>query len=240
MREEIWLLVILLDSFMWLEVGWDHSTMHRWWVWIYFDVFRSGNLIILQKNITVPLFQCVLPLIIVKYQKSDEYIRNKIELFLHAVPWLIAFGWYIFSLVMGIVNPNGSGSCTSIPYNPPHCYGMENGSIMEGVFPDIPCGRGSASRFIEASYLILIVIPPIVMMTCLAMIYRCVRITEQKMSNYGARSILKNETSTASLGILGLLKQCHLLPCSSCKKGNPVIGSRARQKRTKKNQIVAW
>eukprot|EP00554_Chaetoceros_debilis_P007257 CAMPEP_0194074974 /NCGR_PEP_ID=MMETSP0149-20130528/2035_1 /TAXON_ID=122233 /ORGANISM="Chaetoceros debilis, Strain MM31A-1" /LENGTH=96 /DNA_ID=CAMNT_0038755303 /DNA_START=6 /DNA_END=293 /DNA_ORIENTATION=+ len=71
---------------------------------------------------------CVLLLVIVKYKKSDEYIRDKIEPFLHAVPWLIAFGWYIFSLVMGNINPNGGGSCHSTPYNPPHCYGMENGS----------------------------------------------------------------------------------------------------------------
>jgi len=179
---------------------------------------------------------CVLLLSIVKYEKSDEYIRDKIEPFLHAVPWLISFGSYILSLVVGNINPNGTGSCSPGLYsNPPLCYGMKNRSIIEGVFPDIPCGRGgSESRFIRASYLILIIIPPIVMMTCLAMIYRCVRITEQKMSRYGSSSFLKNETSTASLGILGLLKQCHLLSCSSCKKGNPVVGSRARQERTTK------
>ena len=55
----------------------------------------------------MPLFQCVLLLAIVNYEKSDEYIRNKIEPFLHAVPLLMAFGYYIFVLVMGNVNPHG-------------------------------------------------------------------------------------------------------------------------------------
>jgi len=172
---------------------------------------------------------CVLLLAIVKYEKSDEYIRNKIEPFLHGVPLLMSFGVYIFALAMGNVNPNGSGSCTLSPYYPPHCSGMEDGSTTEGLF-DVPCGRGNRmAAFYTAS--LYLIIPPIVMITCLTMIYRCVLIIEKNMFKYGARSMSIDETSSASLRILGLLKQCLLLQCSSCKKGKPATNSRAQQRK---------
>ena len=79
--------------------------------------------------------------------------------------------------------------------------------------------------------LILTIIPPIIMITCLAVIYRIVLITEQKCPSM----VLKNETSpTFSLRMLGLLKKYLLLPCASCKKDNPVSGSKTQQRRTKK------
>ena len=108
----------------------------------------------------------------------------------------------MYALVMGGINPEGNGGCGMVPYNPPHCSGIEAGSITEGMF-DIPCGRGSAiAGLVLPLVLSAIIISPIIMITCLAMIYRCVLVTERSMSKYGARSMLKASTFFIILGLL--------------------------------------
>ena len=184
----------------------------------------------------MPFFQCVLLLAIVKYEKSDEYIRNKIEPFLHAVPLLLSIGYYIVCLLMDGINPDGAGNCNlTAPYSPPHCSGMEDGSITEGLF-DIPCRRGNeGAEILQRVFLFTIILPPIVMITCLAMIYRRVLISEQKMSKYGASSMSTKKTSSTSKGVIGFLKQYLPLSFSSYKKSESMISSTSQHRRTKRS-----
>ena len=79
-------------------------------------------------------------LAVVRYRKSDDYIRDRIEPFLHIVPAVISVVTCITLLVKHNYNDNGGGSCFKAVYNPPHCEGYEDGQIPEGF--KIPCGRG--------------------------------------------------------------------------------------------------
>ena len=68
----------------------------------------------------------------VKYNKTDAYIRTKIEPWLHGIPILITFIISIHGLVRRNYNDDGSGVCISPAYNPPHCIGYEDGQVREG------------------------------------------------------------------------------------------------------------
>lgn len=136
--------------------------------------------------------KCLFYLAIVKYDKTDEYIRTKLEPFLHAIPLLIATGNYIVRLVTQSLNPGLDGNCSDFIYAPPHCREAESGFVIEGLF-ELPCGCGRSS-FIANMYLFTFVLfcPPIVMITSLVVMYRTVVRLENKQSQYGARTLRNN------------------------------------------------
>lgn len=148
-------------------------------------------------------------LVIVRYGKSEEYIRARFEPFLHGVRLIIAFGFYIFKLSISGINPDGDGACILGTYFPPHCYGAEEGFVIEGLF-EIPCGRGKHFGVEFIVWSTIICLPPIIMITCLAIIYKTVRQRELKISKYGAKTFRKRtktvSTAFSDPGVLGRSK----------------------------------
>jgi hypothetical protein len=136
---------------------------------------------------------CLYYLAVVKYRKSDDYIRTKIEPFLHAVPVVVAMIFSNYTLSSRRFNASGIGTCVPSYYSPPHCWEVDKDFVVEGVF-DIPCGRGD-SNF--CAYFLIIaffcaICPAIIMITALTIIYGAVRQSEKKMSKYGVGSLRKN------------------------------------------------
>eukprot|EP00579_Thalassiosira_antarctica_P017786 CAMPEP_0201945186 /NCGR_PEP_ID=MMETSP0903-20130614/53774_1 /ASSEMBLY_ACC=CAM_ASM_000552 /TAXON_ID=420261 /ORGANISM="Thalassiosira antarctica, Strain CCMP982" /LENGTH=321 /DNA_ID=CAMNT_0048488247 /DNA_START=56 /DNA_END=1018 /DNA_ORIENTATION=- len=124
-------------------------------------------------------------LAIVKYNKSDRYIRTKIEPFLHGVPIVFALIYSITLLVNQNFNTSMAGSCIAPVYEAPHCIGYEDGQVREGF--EIPCGRGrdGAPTFALVYFFILTFGTPIVIGTSLAMLHRDVSKQEKRMARYG-------------------------------------------------------
>ncbi len=144
-------------------------------------------------------------LAVIKYEKSDECIRTKIEPFLHAVPIILSFAYSISLLLMK--HNNGSGfdgtmtSCNDPFYYPPHCEGYDVGETRPGF--DIPCGRGlEGAMAIAVSCVMLMFIPAIIMFISLGIIYRVVQTQEKKLARYASfrtnlqQSILRRNTQT--------------------------------------------
>eukprot|EP00956_Cyclotella_meneghiniana_P018752 scaffold31518_cov56-Cyclotella_meneghiniana.AAC.8 len=127
-------------------------------------------------------------LILIKYNKSNSYIRKKIEPFLHGVPILLALVVGVMGLVNNNYNDGGSGECTITPiYNPPHCIGYENGDVREGF--TIPCGRGRGEELYLTTWIIVPLIPPVVISVSLGMLYRHVSNQEKIMARYGTGAL---------------------------------------------------
>jgi len=129
-------------------------------------------------------------LAVVRYQKTDRYIRNKIEPFLHGTPLGLGLIVAITLLVKQNLNSLG-GICQSLVYDPPHCIGYKDGEIREGF--TIPCGRGrdGAVTFAYLANFITFLIVPCVIVISLGMIYRGVRQQEKKMARYGAGALVQ-------------------------------------------------
>lgn len=137
------------------------------------------------------LYSCSLnlySLAVVRYRKTDDYIRRKHEPFLHGVPIVYALVASTALLVENNFNDGGGGNCYAPEYRPPHCIGYEDGRTREGF--DIPCGRGSdgAVLFSYVSGFIALFVVPLVIVTSLGMIYRSVLQQEEQMERYGAGS----------------------------------------------------
>ena len=146
------------------------------------DVY--GSLVWVGMTLTL-LYSCSLNiyyLFKVKYNKTDSYIRTKIEPHLHGNPILFAVFAMIHNLVRGNNNDAGLGSCANSPvYNPPHCIGYEDGEVREGF--TIPCGRGRGGTMVF--YIISFVsglAPPVIISASLGMLYKSVRKQETSIS----------------------------------------------------------
>jgi hypothetical protein len=106
---------------------------------------------------------------------------------------------FIF-MAMTAYNVNES-VCFIVPNDPPHCIGYENGDTPKG-FSSIPCGRGDGGENpilypvtpIVGFGSVLIVTPTVIVVTMLLM-YRSVSKIEQRMQNYGVKSLRLNAQS---------------------------------------------
>mmetsp|Transcript_23805 Transcript_23805/g.40523 ORF Transcript_23805/g.40523 Transcript_23805/m.40523 type:complete len:495 (-) Transcript_23805:146-1630(-) len=131
----------------------------------------------------------------VKYRKTESFIRYKLEPFFHGLPFLIV----TVIGVVGLVNKNYNtvyGGCTLTPvYDPPHCEGLEDGTVREGF--TIPCGRGRNKSFFGWYSSIVLMVPPFIIIIAFGMIYWSVREQEKKNGRYGAGT-LNLGASTAS------------------------------------------
>lgn len=125
-----------------------------------------------------------------KYEKSDEYIRTRIEPFLHVFPVVVSLFNAILNLAKKTINIYRSGTCSYGINQPPHCTGYDDGSVvMEGLF-DIPCGRGR--DFFTTSFIIsttLVLFPALIIVISLTMIYRSVKRLENKTAKYGVGTL---------------------------------------------------
>ncbi len=169
-------------------------------------------------------------LAVVKYEKSNEHIRVKIEPFLHGVPIVISFSYSVARLVKEQYNADDSGSMPCIMYYhyPAHCQGYGVGEIRDGF--EIPCGRGldgaSTSSIIGQT---LLIIPILIMVGSLGVIYRSVRKREKKLEKYGVgalRATVQNPEITSGNYASGatrfstLLTSIKSLFCRSLKSSN--------------------
>ena len=124
-------------------------------------------------------------LLVLKFEKSEEYIRTKIERYFHGGTITLALGISIFSLVKGNLNHNGNGVCNSLVNDLPHCIGYEAGEIRDGF--ETPCYRGADTMKIMLAFLAInLFVPPIVIAVSMTMIYRSIKTLENRMSKFGA------------------------------------------------------
>jgi hypothetical protein len=135
-----------------------------------------------------PLYNCSLCLYyiaVVKYNKKEEYIRAKLEPFLHGVP--IIFSLVGAITVLAMQSFNASSSYCWIAKDPPYCGQYFD---SEGVEIEIPCRRGEASKTLLPIFIAFIcIVLPIVIGTTMALIYLEVLKTEKKLSKYGVGSL---------------------------------------------------
>ena len=162
---------------------------------------------------------CIYYLTIVKYNKNDEYIRKKIEPWLHGVSILYPLSGAILGIVMKAMNPWGS-LCTIKTYLPPHCAGCEYGQIRDETGFNIPCGRGGA----HAPLLFIIFVAPIVVVSPifiainLSLIYQTVAKNSRTMQRYGAGSLVTTTEGNSSGWSLDSVVHC-CLPCRKHSEG---------------------
>ena len=138
------------------------------------------------------LYSCSLNLyclVVVKYQKTDFYIRKKVEPFLHGVPILFSTITAITLVARNNINSDGYGMCFVPVYDPPHCEGVEDGKVREGF--TIPCGRGNNGGVVYAyfGFFFVLFAVPIIIGISLGMIYRSVLQQEKKLTRYGAGTL---------------------------------------------------
>ncbi len=132
-------------------------------------------------------------LAVVKYEKNEEYIRTKLEPFLHAFPILVALTHSAVLLSKHHFNAHGNVPCISVYHYPPHCFGYDVGEVREGF--KIACGRGLDGAWISSlASMVLVIIPVIPMAVSLTMIHRVVRKQERKLARYGRGSLMSIRT----------------------------------------------
>lgn len=136
-------------------------------------------------------------LVKIRFNRSDAHIKRKIEPWLHIVPSFVSLAISSACLAKELFNSSFSGTCGPLPYDPPHCYGVEEGVVPEGY--EIPCWRGS-----EATVLIYIVgilgflFPPVIIGISLFLIYKSVLKQEKRNWRYGAATLNANSANYSS------------------------------------------
>jgi hypothetical protein len=134
---------------------------------------------------------CFYYLSVVKYNKTDEYIRTKLEPLFHGLPIAAA----CIAAITGLATQSFNSTlvnCFPATYSPPHCTGYEDGDIPEGF--NIPCGRGSDVNYGFLIFLVLktVVIEPSVIIVTMTMMYLEVRKIEKKLQKYGVGALRAN------------------------------------------------
>jgi len=132
-------------------------------------------------------------LAVVKYNKSDGYIHNKVEPFLHGVPIAFALIVGITLLAKQNIN-NGGGNCYAPVYRPLHCIGYEDGEIREGF--DIPCGRGhdGAVLVYYGGLFTIMFVVPLIIGSSLGIIRMSVLKQENLMTRYGESNVNRSNS----------------------------------------------
>jgi hypothetical protein len=204
---------------------------------------------------------CFYYLSIIRYNKNDDYIRNKLEPWFHGISIL-------FPLVCGLIFISMKAYnvyelvCFRLPNNPPHCIGYESGDTPEGAF-SIPCGRGDGGEN-PILYLVtaiggfgsVLIITPTVIFGTMLLMYRTVSKIEERMRKYGvsalrlsARSGAGNRGDNAETnsthgannqGIMSRIKRffmCMIPPCLH-RDDQPRPASRSNRSMSQKRAIL--
>ena len=137
---------------------------------------------------------CFYYLSIIRYNKKDEYIRNKLEPWFHGISIVIPLVVDFIIMAMKGYNASGGVACFMVPNDPPHCIGYENGDTPEGF--SIPCGRGDGGEN-PILYLVMeivafgptLIITPTVIVGTMILMYRSVSKIEKNMRNYGVNAL---------------------------------------------------
>jgi hypothetical protein len=135
-----------------------------------------------------PLYNCSLCfyyLAIVKFNKKDKFIREKIEPYLHAVPILVSLTGAITILAKTSFNANISYCWINEEY--PYC------GDQSWIDLDVPCERGKDAKILFQIFAIFpYAIFPLVIVATMACMYREVVKNEKKLSKYGVGALRKN------------------------------------------------
>jgi hypothetical protein len=135
---------------------------------------------------------CCYYLAIIRYKKTDEYIRRKLEPWFHGIS--IALPLVYSSIYIAIEQYNSVGPICFVGSNEPvHCDGYKNGDMPEGF--SIPCGRGDWTYtfvMVIAGVLFGLIIPPIVIVVATLLMYRTVSKIEKNLQKYGVRSLRRS------------------------------------------------
>ncbi len=127
--------------------------------------------------------------LVVKHKKTDAYIL-KVEPFMHACSILLPLMYAVIALFTESFNSNGQ-ACFAVKYDPPHCWGVERGTVVDGF--TIPCGRGSTTSFafvcFSVSFQVMLMIGFIILMS---IVYKDVHKNEVRMKKYGSHSFRRN------------------------------------------------
>ncbi len=194
---------------------------------------------------------CFYYLAIIRYNKTDTYIKKKLEPWLHGIPVLYPL-LSAFTLI-AIEGFNTYGAfCFAGPHNPPHCIGYENGHVVEGF--EIPCYRGDnfyRSVIVPIS-IINISIPPTIIIISNVLMFRTVAKIEQRVQRYGVSNLRlraqqqeqgqngdKKNTDESTLGeaLRKAIKKwvsC-LLPCHC---NNAGVNSRSNRMKSQKRAVL--
>jgi hypothetical protein len=138
---------------------------------------------------------CLYYLSIIRYNKKDEYIRNKLEPWFHGISIIIPFVVGFIFMAMKAYNGINVSVCFIVPNYPPHCIGYESGDTPKGF--SIPCGRGDGGENNPLLYLVtsivafgsVLIITPTVTFGTMLLMYRSVSKIEQRMQRYGRTSL---------------------------------------------------
>ena len=168
-------------------------------------LFAVGSIVATLYNCCI----CLYYLAIIRYNKKDEYIRNKLEPWFHGISIIIPFVVGFIFIAMRGYNEYRT-VCFAIPNDPPHCIGYESGETSEGGFSSIPCGRGDGGdnpilylvTLIVGFGSLLIITPTVIVVTMLLM-YRSVSKIEERMRNYGVSMLRLNAQSVRVVGNRG-------------------------------------
>ncbi len=137
---------------------------------------------------------CLYYVAVVNKGKGEDYIRTKIEPFLHGIPTVLGLAYSIAFLAGNHLNDAGGGGCIAPFHYPPHCQGYDVGDVRDGF--EIPCGRGieGADTFMILQMMGLF-IPATIIIASLSTIYRGVKKQENKLSRYSVRALNLNSSS---------------------------------------------
>ena len=137
---------------------------------------------------------CLYYLAIIRYNKKDEYIKNKLEPWFHGisiiVPLIICFTTFAMKGYNG--NDASAPTCYADQTIPPHCIGYENGVTPEGF--STPCGRVDEKDPILllakfSVYFVALLVTPTVIIVTMILMHRSVAKIEKKMKNYGVNAL---------------------------------------------------
>ncbi len=135
---------------------------------------------------------CIYYLAIIKYNKKDAFIREKMERWLHLVPMLVSIIFGITILATKSSNAVNGAMCFFYTYNPPHCIGYESGKIPDGF--SIPCGRGRYAKMVFSIVSPVFFATPVVICVTMTMMYRYVSQIERNLQQYGVGALRLRST----------------------------------------------
>jgi len=173
--------------------------------------------------IVVALYNCSICfyyLAIIRYNKKDDYIRNKLEPWFHGVSISIPFMLNIILLFFKAYNEANGGACFLEPSKPPHCIGYEDGY----EHPDfhIPCGRGNGTEnpklyraVTSIGFIFVLILTPCVIIGTMLLMHASVSKIGNKVRRYSINALNLNDNNPPEeKGILGRVKQ-FFVPCLS-------------------------
>jgi hypothetical protein len=132
---------------------------------------------------------CLFYLAIIRYNKTDEFIAKKVEIWFHLFTILIPLCTSATAYSLNLMNTSRI-YCSLTLKSPPHCHGIVNGETPIGT--TIPCGRTDGKgKFIFYWFMIstILGLSFLVVAMSMTLMYRHVLEMEEKMKKYGVRAL---------------------------------------------------